>query len=416
MKKQKRILSLILALVISLVLVPGTALAADSEAEEAAQSLYELGLFNGIGANADGTPNFDLDRAPTRQEAITMLVRLLGKEKEAQAGTWEIPFTDVDDWAKPYVGYAYTNHLTGGTSPTTFSGNDTVTATQYLTFVLRALGYQDGADFQWDKAWELSDRIELTDGSYNAETTFTRGDVAIISESALSMTGKGNDVTLLSQLVNAKVVDKAAADLFSYPRKVNFTNAFFSSNIDRIKYNGKLYEWGASTSEYEISFPRMDRFMIDTNTGDLYFDLGRLYSDMDIHIPYCSFPFSITESENPYLDGKIIFNLSSLDIKKDYVTEYLSADKKFYCYTWTINGISYTGIDAEKFCELLDNGLSDGDTGIHDGVHFAYVNSRMYDEAFYFSANDLADHFGLKHHFSYKDGTLIITDVEEAGK
>ena len=45
----------------------------------------------------------------------------------------EYTFTDVADWAKPYVGYAYTNDLTAGTSATTYSGNNTVTASEYLT-------------------------------------------------------------------------------------------------------------------------------------------------------------------------------------------------------------------------------------------------------------------------------------------
>lgn len=51
--------------------------------QQAAQNLYELGLFNGTGTDTDGNPIFDLDRAPTRHEAVTMLVRLLGKGEEA---------------------------------------------------------------------------------------------------------------------------------------------------------------------------------------------------------------------------------------------------------------------------------------------------------------------------------------------
>ena len=126
-----------------------------------------------------------------------MLVRLLGKEKEATSKTWKTIFTDVDAWASNYVGYAYAKGLTAGTSPTTFSGNTPVTASQYLSFVLRALGYSSGTDFQWDRAWELSDYIGLTDGRYNASTSnFTRGDVAIISNKALSTKMKDGEKTL----------------------------------------------------------------------------------------------------------------------------------------------------------------------------------------------------------------------------
>lgn len=210
----KKIISLLLALVLMLGTVP-VAFAATDEALDAADALHELGLFNGTGTNADGTPNYDLDRAPTRHEAVTMLVRLLGKEDEAKSGTWDIPFTDVADWAKPYVGYAYANGLTNGTSATTFGGGDTVTASQYLTFVLRALGYESGTDFRWNAAWELSDKIGLTDGTYNAQTTeFVRGDVAMISDSALNAKDSAGKNTLLDMLVNSSSVDKAAAKTY----------------------------------------------------------------------------------------------------------------------------------------------------------------------------------------------------------
>lgn len=49
------------------------------------------------------------------------------------------------------------------------------------TAVLRALGYKSGSNFQWDRAWELSDQIGLTDGRYHRGTTdFVRGDIAVI--------------------------------------------------------------------------------------------------------------------------------------------------------------------------------------------------------------------------------------------
>lgn len=197
---KKKMLSLLLIVAIFFTLIP-TVSAASEDAISAANALYELGLFKGTGTNADGTPNFDLDRTPTRNEAVTMLVRLLGKEEEAQNSVWDVPFEDLDAWVTPYVGYAYANGLTTGTSATTFGGNETVTASQYITFVLRALGYESGTDFQWDKAWELSDNLGVTNGNYNADTiTFTRGDVAAISYNALSITKKNSTVTIADEL------------------------------------------------------------------------------------------------------------------------------------------------------------------------------------------------------------------------
>ena len=176
--------------------------------ERAANDLYALGLFKGTGTDVFGKPKFDLLVKPSRQVAITMLVRLLGKEAEASSKTWEHPFTDVEKWAEPYVGYAYANGLTKGVSSDKFGANDLVTTYQYLTFALRALGYDDGAgDFKWDDPLPLSRSIELTAEDYpNNKPDFYRGDIAIISHLALQRDMK-NGPALMEYLVDAGAVD-----------------------------------------------------------------------------------------------------------------------------------------------------------------------------------------------------------------
>ena len=174
----KKLISLVLTLVLMCSMIPA-AHAASDEATQAAQTLYELGLFRGTGTNPDGTPIFDLDRTPTRNQAVIMLVRLLGKEEESLAGNWNLPFTDVakNSTAYPYIGYAYANGLTNGTSATTYSGGNPIRANQYITFVLRSLGYVSGEDFQVSAAWELSDKLGITDGRYNQHTAGARNPI-----------------------------------------------------------------------------------------------------------------------------------------------------------------------------------------------------------------------------------------------
>ena len=95
----------------------GTALAASMTVSAAAanfthcaDALYQMGLFKGTDSG------YALDRAPTRAEAAVMLVRMLGSEKEAESNTYTTPFTDVPQWADPYVGWLYEKGLTAGTS------------------------------------------------------------------------------------------------------------------------------------------------------------------------------------------------------------------------------------------------------------------------------------------------------------
>lgn len=208
----KKLIAILLAVCLVFALA-SVAFAADEKETGAADALNALGLFQGVGKDAEGKPIYDLDRAPNRMEAVTMLVRLLGKEEEANAGTWEIPFTDVKDWAKPYVGYAYANGLTKGYSEKTFGGTDPVTAAQYLTFVLRAMGYSEAdGDFRWDAAWELTDKLGITHGEYDASTaSFDRGDVAKISWSALAAYVKGE-----GRFLGEKLLDEGVFTLEQY--------------------------------------------------------------------------------------------------------------------------------------------------------------------------------------------------------
>jgi len=173
--------------------------AATYQALGAADALFELGLFKGIGNNADGTPNYNLDGRATRETAATIIVRLIGKESEALGkSSYTMPFSDVSSWALQYVGWAYTNGYISGTSPTTFSGKTDITAQQYLTLLLRVLGYSESAgDFTYAGACAFAAKIGLTDGSYtNYTKNFTRGDIAVISYAALGLKMKNSENTL----------------------------------------------------------------------------------------------------------------------------------------------------------------------------------------------------------------------------
>lgn len=150
-----------------------------------------------------------------------------------------MPFKDVSNWAKPYVGYAYTYDLTSGTSETTFGGKQKVSATQYLTFVLRALHYEDGTDFQWNRAWKLSDEIGLTSAQYTSGSSITRGDVATISLKALSVLNK-YDTTLLDELLDYGPLTSEKIKTSGINVSPNF-NYEDTKRIDYIKDGEKYY-------------------------------------------------------------------------------------------------------------------------------------------------------------------------------
>ncbi len=170
-----------------------------TEAESQASALKQLGLFKGV-----SDTDFDLGRAPTRTEALAMLIRVLGKEAEALNGDWSHPFTDVALWADKYIGYAYKNGLTKGISSTEF-GTGAANSDMYLAFVLRALGYNDSAgDFTWNEPDSLAKSIGILPSSTDL-TNFLRADVVLVSWAALETNLSDGSKTLAKKLENEAV-------------------------------------------------------------------------------------------------------------------------------------------------------------------------------------------------------------------
>ncbi len=195
--RSKSLLIVILILITGLIMaVP--VYAADIGAEtNQALALKQLGLFKGV-----SDTEFDLNRAPSRTEALVMLVRVLGKESEALNGNYTHPFTDVASWADKYIGYAYQNGLTKGVSATQF-GSGNANSDMYLTFVLRALGYNDAAgDFSWDQPDTLASSVGILTADVDT-SNFLRADVVLVSWAALDTKLKDGSQTLAAKLISA---------------------------------------------------------------------------------------------------------------------------------------------------------------------------------------------------------------------
>lgn len=163
-----------------------------------AEALNELGLFLG------SEKGYELEREPSRTEAIVLLIRLLGKEEEAKTSTNPNPFEDTPAWADRYVAWAYAKGLAKGYSDTLFGGGDRADAKMFITFVLRALGYDDGArDFSYDNAVAKAEEIGLVSpGEYGDGSCFYRDDCVHICFSALTKQIKGGEFTLAEKLAN----------------------------------------------------------------------------------------------------------------------------------------------------------------------------------------------------------------------
>ncbi|MEA4894462.1 MAG: S-layer homology domain-containing protein [Oscillospiraceae bacterium] len=296
-----------------------------SEYDSAAGELKTLGLFQGTN---DG---FELDRAPTRTEAAVMLVRLLGSESQAKAqyaeGAASCPFTDMPDWAKPYVSWLYENDLVKGVSDTVFGASGQCTAKMYCTFVLRALGYSDSeGDFTFDQAVDLAEYIGVCDADM-AEGTFLRDYAVAISYRALAASLNGTETSLLEKLVAEGAVQGESADVL----------------LDKVK-NYRAYR-----DAYEKSSGLYAASTVTTGSARL--------SNTKTAASY-------TMSEQ----SSYKYIISDYDFQMEYIGNYSEGNETYTACAWIKDGYYYRSDDSSKSKQPLTDSLMDsmfsGDTPV----------------------------------------------------
>lgn len=168
----------------------------------------------------DGS-GYGLDKTASRLEGIVILIRLMGKDAEAQSMAGQpCQFTDAPDWAKGYVNFAYAENISRGVSETKFGVNDRMTADQYNTLMLRVMGYDDSkGDFEWDdavdKATDLSILSKDMARTYSkAGYAYTKGDLMETSFCYLEANYKDQDQTLIASLIADKVISDELAEKY----------------------------------------------------------------------------------------------------------------------------------------------------------------------------------------------------------
>ena len=201
MRNLKRALSLgLTATMISGLMVMGSSAASYADVtskqnEEAIEVLKTVGIMVG-----DENGKFNPEAKVTRNEMAVVMCNLLDYTVASYKGT--SPFTDVPEWAEPYVAACYTNGITSGYDAKTYGGNDSVTTAQAALMVMKALGYfQYQSDFGAD--WQLStvaqgNKIDLFDDvDSGVKEAMTRNDLAQLVLNALeSGTVEADDDTI----------------------------------------------------------------------------------------------------------------------------------------------------------------------------------------------------------------------------
>ena len=152
------------------------------EAKECADTLYDFGLFKGT------DKGYELEKSLTREESATILVRLLGEEEKVKTDDFDEVFVDVDKdrWSYAYVMYCYKHNITKGTGADTFSPDVQIDANQFITLMMRLLGYTEvNPDTALEKSVEYKLLPEEKIDELTKKTVFTRSDMVQIVYNSL---------------------------------------------------------------------------------------------------------------------------------------------------------------------------------------------------------------------------------------
>jgi len=173
-----------------------------------ADAMKLLGLFKG--SDTGFGEGFDLEAAPTRIQALIMLLRSLGEEEAALACTDTHPYQDVPSWCNNYVAYAHKMGYTNGISPTEFGPNNVIPLNQFVELMLRSLGYSVAGVDDYTTSPERARQAGIfTPGEYftYTSTDFLRADCVYMFYYLLDVPLKDSYMTLGQRLIQGGAFD-----------------------------------------------------------------------------------------------------------------------------------------------------------------------------------------------------------------
>ena len=308
MRNLKRALSLLLSstMVLGMLVMGSSAVSysdvTSKENVEAIEVLNTVGVMVG-----DQNGNFNPSAPVTREEMAVIMCRLLDYTVSTYKGTTK--FTDVSEWALPYVEACYTNGIIAGYSETQFGGKDTVTTGQAALMIMKALGYfQESGDFGTDwlvETVKVGSQIQLFNGVVNgANEALTRNDVAqlvlnalkaecvqigshdLVSDGKGGFTTKANYVARTAPVATAKyaAVDKTRAT--NNDQIINLGEELYNGDLKKVQ-TGVTDDFGRPSTEWSYKLEKIGTFADDpimtytagVNKMDLYNLLGKTVVD-----------------------------------------------------------------------------------------------------------------------------------------
>lgn len=199
----------------------------DEETALSVATLESMGIVTGTSATTF-SPSLTL----TRAQICTMIIRAIGQEKATSSYVNQGLFNDVKSnmWHAGYVNLAYKQGIINGYGNGKFGPDDEVTYGQFVTILLRLLGYTEN---DIGKLWPADYIVFASDLGMDenvdlgANDSVSRGNAAILLYNTLRIKAKGSNGEFYRSiggyasstsaiLLDNNVSDSTAGDLYAY--------------------------------------------------------------------------------------------------------------------------------------------------------------------------------------------------------
>ena len=272
-------MGLFFCLLIQGIVPPVLAAEQTNDMEAAAAHLRERGVMVGDG-NGDMRLNDGLNRA----ELAVLLTRLHGGPgTNPEHYTWACYFTDVPQWAKPYVGYCTATLLVSGYGNQIYGAADPVIPAAACTVILRACGYEDGDGSLWNynTACSYAANLGLISQSTAQASTISRGEMALLIYRALQKKGSSTvelEKTVPDQMTTYMPQDNPTSkDIVIHTKTI--THADWSIKDFSVEADPTIFNGCYTRSWYNaIRQSIVDKEVILAGNDDGQFNPGYLYA------------------------------------------------------------------------------------------------------------------------------------------
>ncbi|OUP53430.1 hypothetical protein B5F17_05330 [Butyricicoccus pullicaecorum] len=275
MKNLKKVLAMVLAFACTFSMFAGAKVFEDvpagSDYSEAITMLSDLGVIQG---KDDG--KYHPEDTITRAEACAMIARLMTGDPNVSQYVGAQSFTDVakGSWKDSAIGYCYINGIVIGVGNNKFEPDRAITDAEFVTMVVRAMGYET-ADMKQNYPFSYmsnAQAIGLLDGTNMvASTDALRGeDAQVIYNALFADYARGAKLVNTTHGTSVETYPTLAESVWGLERAAVGTWTKDSSDDENVTLtNCKAHTWvviGADPDEdgHILAYP------IDDDTTDMY--------------------------------------------------------------------------------------------------------------------------------------------------